>query len=141
MSKLTYVEIAGKTYPMSFSLGASKKLISGYGSISELQKALEQGSELEQLTMISKIVELLIAQGCAYKNFFECDIPAPQDAPIDSNGRWTPLSAEAIEAAVSVDDVGRLVDALSVCMTKGSQKSVEAVVDSKNASTTLEDPA
>ena len=37
MSRITFVTIAGKNYPMSFSLGASKKIIEKYGGVEKMK--------------------------------------------------------------------------------------------------------
>ena len=36
MKRLTYIEIVGKIYPMSFSLMATKKIAQKYGSVKDL---------------------------------------------------------------------------------------------------------
>ena len=53
MSRLTYIRIAGKNYPMSFSLGASKKLIEKFGGVERIQTELSKpGKDLEKLDLI-----------------------------------------------------------------------------------------
>ena len=113
MERCVFVEIAGKQYPMSFSLGATKKIIGKFGStqnmMKNLKKTQEKGNEesmeisdrdsLEALETISFILEILIAQGCAYKNYFEKDLPAPVNAPIE-DGKWIPLPKEVLDIAI-----------------------------------------
>ena len=135
MERCIFVEIAGKQYPMSFSLGATKKIIGKFGSTQNMMKklkkvqkpdnpenpgvakldnpadtgeakpdnpenqeeknmALSERDSLEALETISFILEVLIAQGCAYKNYCEKDLPAPVNAPIE-DGKWIPLPKEA----------------------------------------------
>lgn len=132
MNRITYVKIAGKEYPMSFSLGATKKVIEKYGSTSKMQSELKKSSEVDKIGMISELLSLLIYQGCAYKNYFEKDIPAPENAPI-VDGKWTPLPADAIDIALGVMDIEEVSKKIEECMSSGSNKEVEIRTEGKNA--------
>ena len=145
MERCVFVEIAGKQYPMSFSLGATKKIIGKFGSTQNMMKKLkkdqEKGNEenmklsdrdsLEALETISFILEILIAQGCAYKNYFEKDLPAPVNAPIE-DGKWIPLPKEALDIAIQIADTKKIVEKISECVNQGSKKKVEAKATGKN---------
>ena len=145
MERCIFVEIAGKQYPMSFSLGATKKIIGKFGSTQNMMKKLkkdqEKGNEenmklsdrdsLEALETISFILEILIAQGCAYKNYFEKDLPAPVNAPIE-DGKWIPLPKEALDIAIQIADTKRIVEKISECVNQGSKKKIEAKAAGKN---------
>lgn len=133
MNRITYVKIAGKSYPMSFSLGASKKIIEKYGSAQKMQTAMKKSDDVEKLSIVTDMLALLIAQGCAYKNYFEKDIPAPDDAPI-IDGKWTPLPAEVIEIALGVMDVAEVTQKIEECISIGSKKEVEGRPEGKNVS-------
>ena len=145
MERCVFVEIAGKQYPMSFSLGATKKIIGKFGStqnmMKNLKKTQEKGNEesmeisdrdsLEALETISFILEILIAQGCAYKNYFEKDLPAPVNAPIE-DGKWIPLPKEVLDIAIQIADTKKIVEKISECVNQGSKKKVEAKAEGKN---------
>lgn len=145
MERCVFVEIAGKQYPMSFSLGATKKIIGKFGStqnmMKNLKKTQKKGNEenmelsdrdsLEALETISFILEILIAQGCAYKNYFEKDLPAPVNAPIE-DGKWIPLPKEALDIAIQIADTKRIVEKISECVNQGSKKKIEAKAAGKN---------
>ena len=89
MKRLTYIEIVGKIYPMSFSLMATKKIAQKYGSVKDFLKNINtEGSEEKTISVISEVLELLISQGCAYKNYFEKDVPAPDNAPIIETDKY-----------------------------------------------------
>ena len=133
MNRITYVKIAGKSYPMSFSLGASKKIIEKYGSAQKMQAAMKKSDDVEKLSIVTDMLALLIAQGCAYKNYFEKDIPTPDDAPI-IDGKWTPLPAEVIEIALGVMDVAEVTQKIEECISIGSKKEVEGRPEGKNVS-------
>lgn len=148
MERCVFVEIAGKQYPMSFSLGATKKIIGKFGSTQNMMKELKatqgEGPEdqekniellerdsLEALETISFILEILIAQGCAYKNYFEKDLPVPADAPVE-NGKWIPLPKEALDIAIQIADTKKIVEKISECVKQGSKKKMEAKAAGKN---------
>lgn len=133
MSRIVYAKIAGKSYPMSFSLGASKKIIEKYGSAERMKASLENAKDSQKIDMVTELLELLIAQGCAYKNYFEKDIPAPDNSPV-VDGKWTPLPREALEIAVGIYDIEELSDKISECVGNGSKKEVETRSEGKNAS-------
>ena len=130
---------------MSFSLGATKKIIGKFGSTQNMMKKLkkdqEKGNEenmklsdrdsLEALETISFILEILIAQGCAYKNYFEKDLPAPVNAPIE-DGKWIPLPKEALDIAIQIADTKKIVEKISECVNQGSKKKIEAKAAGKN---------
>ncbi len=132
MSKITYVKIAGRSYPMSFSLGASKKIIEKFGSAERMKKGLGEGEETKKIDMVIDLLALLTAQGCAYKNYFEKDMSAPEDAPI-VDGKWEPLSKEILEIAVGVEDVENLISKIEECIGVGSKKDIELRTEGKNA--------
>ena len=126
MGKITYIKIAGRSYPMSFSLGASKKIIQRYGSSQKMNAALqEEGDESKKIDMVVWILSLLIAQGCAYKNYFEADIPAPEDAPI-IDGKWVPVDQNVLEYAIDIAEIEEVTKKIEECISGGSKKNVEA---------------
>lgn len=126
MGKITYIKIAGRSYPMSFSLGASKKIIQRYGSSQKMNAALqEEGDESKKIDMVVWILSLLIAQGCAYKNYFEADIPAPEDAPV-IDGKWVPVDQNVLEYAIDIAEIEEVTKKIEECIGGGSKKNVEA---------------
>lgn len=137
--RTVYIELAGKEYPMSFSLGASKKLTSKYGSMEGLKKAIgTNGDDTKKLDMITELLELLIAQGCARKNAFEKDIPAPENAPV-VDGKWVPITKEEIDLVVELPDMDKIKEKLEECMSGGTKKTVTTKSIEKNAETAPED--
>lgn len=132
MSRIVYVEIAGKSYPMSFSLGASKKIIEQYGNADNMKKNLAKAKDSQKIDMVTHLLELLISQGCAYKNYFEKDMPVSENSPV-IDGKWTPLPREAIEIAVGVYDIEELSGKIMECVGNGSKKEVELRSEGKNA--------
>lgn len=132
MDRCTYVNIAGKNYPMSFSLGAAKRIISKFGSVEKLMKSLEKkGDDFQKIDIAVDLLETLISQGCAYKNYFEKDLPFPPDAPIE-DGKWIPIPKEAIEIMIEIYDLEEIMKKLMECIKNGSKKKVELQPDKKN---------
>ena len=135
MGKITYIKIAGRSYPMSFSLGASKKIIQRYGSSQKMNAALKkEGDESKKIDMVVWILSLLIAQGCAYKNYFEADIPTPEDAPV-IDGKWVPVDQNVLEYAIDIAEIEEVTKKIEECIGGGSKKNVEAK-PGKNAKAT-----
>ena len=118
------IQIAGKEYPMSFSLAAAKKITGRFGSIKDAKKKAAGDSE--------KNIEVLISQGCAYKNYFEKDLPKPENAPIQ-DGKWVPISKEEIEIAINVSDIKEIGEKIEKCMGTGTKKEIETRSIVKNA--------
>lgn len=137
MNRITYIKIAGKSYPMSFSLGASKKIVEKYGSAEKMKSSLAKAKDAEKIDIVIDMMELLISQGCAYKNYFEKDIPAPEDAPI-VDGKWTALPKEAMEIAIGIYDINDMADKIMECIGTGTNKEVEAKPEGKNMQATQE---
>ena len=63
----------------------------------------------------------------ACKNYFEKDIPAPKDAPVDADGKWIPLPAEAIEVGITeLGGLAVLVKSILQCIGISKKQEVEA---------------
>lgn len=135
MGKITYIKIAGKSYPMSFSLGASKKLMQQFGGAQKMKEKIEkERDDAKKIEIVTEILSLLIAQGCAYKNYFEKDIPAPEDAPV-FNGKWEPINKDLLEIAIDVEDIQGVMQKIEECVKRSSKKEVELKLG-KNAEAT-----
>lgn len=133
MDRTAYLNIAGKEYPMRFSLGASIAMSKRYGSLTKMTEVLAGKDEAKTFEELAWITELLIKQGCAYKNLFEKDIPLPDNAPVEE-GKYIPLTADAIEVGLSVMDMGELKDKIFTTVSGG--KKTEINTETKNAVTT-----
>lgn len=132
MGRIVYIDIAGKSYPMSFSLGASKKIIGKYGSAEKMKSAMEKAKDVDKIEIVTEMIELLTTQGCAYMNYFEKDMPKPDNAPV-VDGKWAPLPREVVEIAIGISEVEELVEKITECIDGGSRKEVETRTEGKNA--------
>lgn len=128
----TVIKIGGKEYPMSFSVMAAKKIAQKFGSTEKAIGKINDGNAMAMDVMdaMLDLLEILISQGCAYKNYFEKDLPAPKSAPV-IDGKWTPLPREALEIALGIMNMGDVAEKIGECISGGKTKEVEAV--SKNA--------
>lgn len=127
MNRIVYIEIVGKKYPMSFSLMAAKKIADKHGNIEKMlgQIKNDDGTTTDTIDSLVDILELLISQGCAYKNYFEKDVPVKEDDPI-IDGKWAPLPREALEIAVSVGELDQIADKITECISGSLKKEIEA---------------
>lgn len=136
MAKLTYIDIAGKKYPMSFSLGASKRIAGMKGGTKELMDFLNSaGNDDKKIDIFIEILEILIAQGCAYKNYFEKDLPVPNNAPV-KDGTWIPLTWNELAAVIEPGETERIGYKIKECIEKSQKKDVTAKSTSKNTRAT-----
>lgn len=125
MAKLSYFEIAGKNYPLSFSLMAEKTLAGRYGSLTKMSEFIK-GDDEKSLGEIAYILELLICQGCAYKNMFEQDVPIEENSPV-KDGKWIPLTEEQILVGVDVTMQNDMIRAIKEAMGRGQEKDIETI--------------
>lgn len=139
MDRTVYITIGKKEYPMRFSLMASKMIAQKYGSIPKMaDKISGMESDEEGLEDIAWILELLIKQGCAYKNLFEADAPIPENAPVQ-DGKYIPADTETIEVGLELSDLGDITGKIYQCVTGGKERTVETEEpkkDEKNVETT-----
>ena len=136
MDRTVYINIGGKEYPMRFSVGASKALCQKYGSLIKMAdkitgKQVSENTE-ESLDAISWIVELLIKQGCAYKNLFEADLPIPENAPV-VDGKYTPPTKEMLEVGLGIWELTELQQKIFETMGAGNKREIEAEAKEKKS--------
>ena len=88
MDRIQTIEIGRKEYPMIMSLTATEQINKKFGSI---EKMLEKmGNQEEMGDTFAEVLELLIRQGCEYKNVFESDLPQEENAPV-VYGKYIPI--------------------------------------------------
>jgi hypothetical protein len=86
------------------------------------------------IDVVADILELLISQGCAYKNYFEKDVPTKDGDPV-IKGKWEPLPREALEIAIGINDLGEVMEKIQKCAGISTQREIEAepIKKGKNA--------
>lgn len=132
MSRITYIELAGKKYPLIFSLAASKAISAKFGGIDKIGELLSSGNlGAKEIETISFIITVLIKQGCAYKNMFEADLPPEPGARHDGE-KYISLSQEEVETCISLNEAGKIVEKITECIRGSSQTEIEAETETKN---------
>lgn len=132
MNRITTIEIAGKKYPLSFTLGASKEFIRRFGSLEKMTEIISDMNEVTEdiIDAIVTILEVLIMQGCAYLNTFEKDLPVREG--LRHEEKYIALSREEIEIGLGVFDASKIAKAIFDCLNASNEKEIET--ESKNAS-------
>lgn len=114
MDRIQTIEIGRKEYPMIMSLTATEQINKKFGSI---EKMLEKmGNKEEMGDTFAEVLELLIRQGCEYKNVFESDLPQEENAPV-VDGKYIPIEKEKILLGVERRRLGEITR--KICYTAG----------------------
>ena len=114
MDRIQTIEIGRKEYPMIISLTATEQINKKFGSI---EKMLEKmGNQEEMGDTFAEVLELLIRQGCEYKNVFESDLPQEENAPV-VDGKYIPIEKEKILLGVERRRLGEITR--KICYTAG----------------------
>lgn len=119
----TNIMIGGKEFPMSFSVGAQKAIIKEFGGLENLMNLLMDQNDEKSTDAMIKSVAILTAQGCAYKNYFEKDLPVPNNAPV-VDGKWVAPTEEEIEVGMMFGKEVMLD--IAACIGGGSRQEIEA---------------
>lgn len=107
MDRCVEINIGGKDYPLLMSLAAEEKICQKYGS---MKCFLEKFSnEKESVTTYIDVLQLMIEQGCAYKNTFEKDVPPGQNAPV-REGKFCAISREEIALGLDRRRLGEIIN-------------------------------
>ena len=114
MDRIQTIEIGRKEYPMIMSLTATEQINKKFGSI---EKMLEKmGNQEEMGDTFAEVLELLIRQGCEYKNVFESDLPQQENAPVVDR-KYIPIEKEKILLGVERRRLGEITR--KICYTAG----------------------
>ena len=133
MSRITYIELAGKKYPLIFSLAASKAISAKFGGIDKIGELLSSGNIGDrEIEAISFLVTVLIKQGCAYKNMFEADLPPEPGARHDGE-KYISLSQEEVETCIALNEAGIIVEKITECINGSSQTEIETEIKNMKA--------
>jgi len=122
MKRIVEVEIAGKQYPLNFSVSAAKEVAERYGSIENLADAIQEKDSAGAMCEIVWLLALLMKQGANWYRIME---------GVDREV----LTAEQLESVLGVYDIIDMQECLFAAMTAGAERTVE-VEEGKNAETT-----
>lgn len=124
--KAVFCEIDGKKYPLVYSAGAISRMTSLFGGYENIQKYMTNIDGM--IEHICEVAAALIDQGCKYMNLTGEE--KPENAAVDEDGRWVPLTVQEIE--VFATDVGELAEAIGEAFAQPSTVQVKTK-ESKNA--------
>lgn len=139
MNRITFIEIGGKSFPLSFSLGMLKDISRKFGSFNKIEDAMSKIDEEmteESIEVISFLVYILIKQGALYCNTFGNGQPLPENIAKDENGKILALTQEQVEVGLSIENIEDAMKCISEAMTGSSQTEIEVQSDSKNEEAT-----
>ncbi|WP_297238126.1 hypothetical protein [uncultured Faecalicoccus sp.] len=127
--KLSYIDIGEHKYPMSFSIASGRQM----GGFIKLTKNFDKDSmDLPQVAQIlTDLLYAMIYSGCAYMN--RMHLPAYEEAPVDSNGKFIPLKKEDLEVLIPLEPeaLNELTGKIKECINLGKQRDIKAV-ENKN---------
>lgn len=135
MRPMIYVEIAGKRYPIRFSLAAMRAVTEKFGSIDKMGEAMSGGNNAETLEALAWVLGVMIRQGCEYKNLFDTASAPEKNDPVE-NGKYIPLSDECLAVALDVKDLPEMSQKITEAMRVGQSQEIETKKKGKNAETT-----
>lgn len=129
MNRVTYMELAGRKYPLVFSLGAAKEIAKRCGNLEEFEKILKVDVlDVETMDTLGYVLAVLAKQGCAYKNKFEKDIP-PEPGAYMEDGKYVAPSQEEIEMCVGLNPE-QMITPILEALAKSTETELET--ESKN---------
>ena len=126
MKRMAEIEIAGKTYPLNFSMKIVRLVGERFGGVEKLLEAMNEMPDQDKINALFWLLEQLMEQGAAYKRLFE-------------NEQIDPLTIEHLETYFDVSNAGDLFETITESMSVSSETEVKtetAETDEKNAVTT-----
>lgn len=124
-NRITEIEIAGKQYPVNFSMKAAKKFIERYGSVEDVWRKINEMNQMEKLDEVNWILALLIEQGCAYMKLMEGrDILPPEP--------------DELEILLGIVDFAKMSDVIQAAILAGAAPEVEVELKKKAAAAQTE---
>lgn len=124
-NRITEIEIAGKQYPVNFSMKAAKKFIERYGSVEDVWRKINEMNQMEKLDEVNWILALLIEQGCAYIKLME-----DQDI--------LPPGPDELEILLGIVDFSKMSDTIQAAILAGAAPEVEVELKKKAAAAQTE---
>ena len=116
-----------KDSPLNFISGACKVIAKELGGIEKLEGLADGGLSEETIDKIVIVLQVLIAQGCAYKNMFEIDAGMPIDVEhpaTGEDGRFKALKKEELEMVVGFEDISAIITAINECVTGAAKTEI-----------------
>ena len=126
-NRITWVKIAGKDYPLNFSVKAAREVSARYGDVGAIQAELDKRNQADLLAELSWLMALLIVQGVAYIRITEeREVPG--------------ITADDLEVVLGATDQSTtdLIQTVFAAISGGSARTVVTEDNTKNAGATSE---
>lgn len=120
MNRITEIEIAGKKYPLNFSMKAARKFIERYGSVEDVWRKLNKMGQVKKLEEINWILALMMEQGCVYRKLTDGE-------------DITPLAANELEVLMGFTDFAAVSDKIQEAIVAGITPEIELKLKKKAA--------
>lgn len=122
MNRIGEIEIAGKLYPLNFSMCVAQAMAERYGCVEDVWNYIGKKSYQEMMKEFIWILSLLIEQGCKYRQLMDGE-------------SIEPLSFEKLEICMSVSEILRCRDVIMQTMVDAMSTEVEVEQIKKKAET------
>lgn len=116
MIRTVWINVNSRPYPMRCTLGATEALTEKFGSLRAFLERLNNPDQIVATALDA--VEILIAQGCAYENFFRREQP---DFP---DGGYKSIPREILRSAFTADDLKSIAQKIAECLDLGKKNEV-----------------
>ena len=123
LTKVTYIDIVGKSYPMVFSLACLKHM----DAVESIAKKVNENKSISSSAdIIIRMLTDLITSGCYYSNSMKLT-NYPHSPAID--GKIKPLSEDQIMHMISAteENLKYIIKKIQLCVNVSNSKSIQAV--------------
>lgn len=116
MNRIKEIEIAGKKYPLNFSLKATEMVAKRYGGLEGMDDALTDKPLDEMMEEVSWILAVLLEQGAAYKKVID-----KEEIEV--------FTQDELKIVLGISDFNGIKMTLFGAMTAGMEREVEVEPD------------
>lgn len=124
--RISFLEIEGNKYPLCFSLATSEMITEKYKNIEMMKKNLNDKNFPihRKINIVCDVLAALMKSGCDYYNILNKQ--KYDNAPIDQNGKLTPLKSEQLKYCIGMDkeSISNIVNKIDECITNGQRKNI-----------------
>lgn len=123
--KLSYLELEGKKYPLTFSLKTTQLITDKYKDMTTFSKVLNDPKVgmSKKIDIVADVLESMMRSGCQFCNAFSYS-PYP-NAPFH-DGKFISLSAEQIKLCIPPEeqDIKNVINAINSCISTSNVKEL-----------------
>lgn len=123
--KLSYLELEGKKYPLTFSLKTTQLITDKYKDMANFAKVLNDPKVgmSKKIDIVADVLESMMCSGCQFCNAFSYS-PYP-NAPFH-DGKFISLSAEQIKLCIPPEEqaIKNVINAINSCISTSNVKEL-----------------